>query len=101
MSKSMVISARPPGKPTPDEFLDAMPSVAPPIPPAVPEQPQEAPQVFALPILPMPPAKPRLQRLTIDIPADLHLAIKTSCLARGTTIKDEIEGLLKLYYPTK
>lgn len=94
-------SVIPPERPTPAEFLASMPSVTPPVPPAAPEQPQEAPQVFALPILPPPPAKPRLQRLTIDISADLHLAIKTSCLARGTTIKDEIEALLKLYFPVK
>lgn len=34
------------------------------------------------------------KRLTIDVPASLHRAIKTSCAMRGTKIADEVRNLL-------
>ena len=35
-----------------------------------------------------------MKRLTIDIPAHLHRAIKTQCASRGTKIADELRELL-------
>lgn len=35
-----------------------------------------------------------MKRLTIDVPASLHRAIKTQCAARGTKIADEVRELL-------
>ena len=43
-----------------------------------------------------------MKRLTIDIPASLHRAIKTQTAARGTKIADEVrELLLKKYGNTE
>ncbi len=42
------------------------------------------------------------QRLTLEIPASLHRAIKIACASRSpkaTTIKDEIMALLDKHYP--
>lgn len=40
----------------------------------------------------------QMKRLTIDVPASLHRAIKTQCAMRGTKIADEVrEILLKNY----
>jgi hypothetical protein len=38
------------------------------------------------------------QRLTIDIPASLHLAIKAGCYQRGRTIKEEVLAILQNHY---
>jgi len=35
-----------------------------------------------------------MKRLTIDVPASLHRAIKTQCASRGTKIADEVRELL-------
>ncbi|MCC7474354.1 MAG: hypothetical protein IT425_03070 [Pirellulales bacterium] len=35
-----------------------------------------------------------IKRLTIDIPSDLHRAIKVSCAKRGAKMADEIRSLL-------
>lgn len=35
-----------------------------------------------------------MKRLTIDVPASLHRAIKTQCAVRGTKIADEVRELL-------
>lgn len=35
-----------------------------------------------------------MKRLTIDVPASLHRAIKTQCAMRGTKIADEVRELL-------
>ena len=40
----------------------------------------------------------KMKRLTIDIPEDLHRAIKTQCAMRGTKIADEIRILLLQKY---
>lgn len=39
-----------------------------------------------------------MKRLTLDIPADLHRAIKTACASRGTKIVDELRELLVQKY---
>ena len=39
-----------------------------------------------------------MKRLTIDVPASLHRAIKTQCAARGTKIADEVRDLLVSKY---
>ena len=44
--------------------------------------------------------KESLKRLTIDVPADLHTAIKVSCAKRGIRMADEIRMLLKEKYQT-
>lgn len=56
---------------------------------------------LSLPEMPAHAEKIRMQRLTLDMPASLHQAIKLSCASRGTTIKDEIVALLRMYYPDK
>lgn len=35
-----------------------------------------------------------MKRLTIDIPASLHMAVKAQCAMRGTKIADEVRELL-------
>lgn len=42
-----------------------------------------------------------MKRLTIDVPASLHRAIKTTCAQRGTTIADEVRALLLQNYGNK
>ena len=37
----------------------------------------------------------RIKRLTIDIPASLHIRIKAQCALRGTKMADEIRALLE------
>lgn len=44
------------------------------------------------------PAKERMKRLTIDVPEDLHRAIKMACAMRGTKIADEVRALLAERY---
>lgn len=39
-----------------------------------------------------------MKRLTIDIPASLHRAIKSQCAARGSKISDEVRELLLQKY---
>lgn len=39
-----------------------------------------------------------MKRLTIDIPAELHRAIKTATASRGTKIADEVRELLLQKY---
>jgi hypothetical protein len=39
-----------------------------------------------------------MKRLTIDVPASLHRAIKMQCAARGTKIADEVRELLMQKY---
>lgn len=39
-----------------------------------------------------------MKRLTIDVPASLHRAIKTQCAARGTKIADEVREMLMQKY---
>jgi hypothetical protein len=39
--------------------------------------------------------EPEIKRLTIDVPAELHRAIKTACAERGTIMADEIRLLLR------
>lgn len=42
--------------------------------------------------------KVKLKRLTIDIAPELHLAIKSQCVARGTNMAEEIRELLEQRY---
>lgn len=44
------------------------------------------------------PEKPPMKRLTLDIPAELHTRIKTSCAQRGTRMVEEIRELLESHY---
>ena len=39
-----------------------------------------------------------MKRLTIDVPASLHRAIKAQCAMRGTKIADEVRELLLQKY---
>lgn len=39
-----------------------------------------------------------MKRLTIDLPASLHKAIKTQCAMRGKKIADELRALLSQKY---
>ena len=39
-----------------------------------------------------------MKRLTIDVPARLHRAIKMQCASRGTKIADEVRDLLMQKY---
>lgn len=39
-----------------------------------------------------------MKRLTIDVPASLHRAIKSQCAMRGTKIADEVRELLLQKY---
>lgn len=41
----------------------------------------------------------RIKRLTIDIPASLHVRIKAQCALRGTKMADEIRALLEEHFP--
>jgi predicted DNA binding CopG/RHH family protein len=47
-----------------------------------------------------PPAAPegKMKRLTLDIPEELHKAIKTQCAMRGTKITDELREMLAQKY---
>ena len=38
---------------------------------------------------------PAMKRLTIDVPVDLHSAIKVSCAKRGVKMADAIREILK------
>ena len=38
---------------------------------------------------------PAMKRLTIDVPVDLHSAIKVSCAHRGVKMADAIREILK------
>jgi len=44
------------------------------------------------------PASEPMKRLTIDISADLHRAIKTACAMNGTKMAEEIRQLLAQKY---
>lgn len=66
-TKKVSIGAKPTGKPAAaDAWVESAPT----------EEPEQ------------------MKRLTIDVPASLHRAIKTQCAARGTTIADEVRELL-------
>lgn len=41
-----------------------------------------------------PTTAPKMKRLTIDVSADLHSAIKVDCARRGIKMADAIRGLL-------
>src|SRR5699024_6813570 len=44
------------------------------------------------------PPRDQTRRLTIDIPADLHFAMKMRATATGTTMVDEVTPLLLAHY---
>ena len=95
MSKQLSISAKPPVKPTPTEFLEAMPSTT------DPKQQQETKTSLSLPNLPPAAEKQRLQRLAVDIPADLHRRITVSCAMRDVYVRDVVISILEQYFPKK
>lgn len=39
-----------------------------------------------------------IKRLTLDLPASLHRAIKMSCADRGVTMLDDIKDMLEKHY---
>jgi ParG len=43
----------------------------------------------------------RFKRLTIDIPMNLHIRIKTQCASRGTKMADEIRAMLEERFPER
>jgi hypothetical protein len=43
-------------------------------------------------------SKQKLKRLTVDIPDDLHLIIKRSCVDRRVSMMDEIREMLEAKY---
>jgi hypothetical protein len=45
------------------------------------------------------PKAPKLKRLTIDIPDDLHRRLKSHCAAQGTTIAVLVRGYLERKFP--
>ena len=40
-----------------------------------------------------------MKRLTIDIPEDLHRALKVGCAARGVKMADEVRRMIEAEYP--
>lgn len=46
----------------------------------------------------IPEEKPKMKRLTIDVPEDLHRKIKAECAMRGSKIADEVRELLLQKY---
>lgn len=116
MSKQLSISRAPAkaDKPlTPSEFLDTLPGVVPSA-----QMPKEAGEGAVTPTKPRvqrapPPAMPaapvslaaqekeRVQRLTLDIPWSLHYEIKVACARNGTSMKDEVMGLLEKHFRQK
>ena len=40
-----------------------------------------------------------LKRLTIDVPRELHVRVKTQCAAKGLKMADEIRVLLEKHFP--
>jgi hypothetical protein len=58
------------------------------------------------PVLPVPVKKPvnfvpppKTRRLTIDVPADLHLRVKLECVRQGLTLNGLISELLAIRFP--
>lgn len=43
-------------------------------------------------------ANSEFKRLTVDVPVELHRAIKSQCALRGTKIANEIRELLAIKY---
>lgn len=74
--KKISIGAKPSAKPNPDAWVESR---------------QVAPEVSAPPV-------EEIKRLTIDIPASLHRAIKSQCAGRGSKIADEVRELLLQKY---
>jgi hypothetical protein len=42
-----------------------------------------------------------MKRFTIDVPADLHRRIKTSCATEGTKMADMLREILETRFPAK
>lgn len=53
------------------------------------------------PPLPLPAKKVTLQRLAVDIPADLHAKIKRLANRPGASVRDDVAALLEWYYEDK
>jgi hypothetical protein len=114
------ISAAPPtkgDKPDPETFLKTLPTTG--IDPATPSVPPDASTprpsrknaatarltsmeaVLAdmePPPMPGKTKKPTLQRLAVDIPADLHAKIKEHASRPGASVREDITGLLNWFY---
>ena len=45
-----------------------------------------------------PEPKIDMKRLTLDVPADLHRQIKTSCASRGVKMAEELRDILESHY---
>jgi hypothetical protein len=43
----------------------------------------------------LPPERPRLARLTIDLPAELHAKFKATCALKSTRMIDEVRRLIE------
>lgn len=43
-------------------------------------------------------AKPKMKRLTLDLPEDLHRKIKVSSAERGTRMVEDIREILEAHY---
>lgn len=74
--KKVSIGAKPTAKPNPDAWVESRQVV---------DEPLTAPVE-------------EIKRLTIDIPASLHRAIKSQCAGRGSKIADEVRELLLQKY---
>lgn len=61
------------------------------------DAPVEAPQGVSLVAAAIEPEEPT-QRLTLEIPLSLHVAIKSGCAMRRTKIKEEVLKLLEAHY---
>ena len=70
-TKKVAFGAKPKQTPTPDDWVEKR------------ETPTE---------------KPKMKRLTIDVPEDLHRKIKAECALRGSKIADEVRELLLQKY---
>lgn len=46
-----------------------------------------------------PVVKQPTKRLTLDIPADLHLRMKMECLRRGVSMTDDVTAMLEERFP--
>lgn len=76
--KSVTFSSTPRPTTTPDEWVDAATS---------PPSNETA----------VPNSKPKMKRLTIDVPEDLHRRFKIACAERGLNMADELRTLLEKY----
>lgn len=96
MSKTVVLSKRP-SRATPEAVDRWMAGTigAPELPPAAPAQ--AAPAVAPRPSSPA----PKMKRLTIDIPEELHRRVKGRCGQSGMKICEVIREMLESRFPAE